>query len=401
MMAPTQQGEIRQRGRSAVCPMPDVMALGEAYATAGEPTAPVAMLKCPPQRGRDRPRPRADLGDAAVRVVAHDHAGGVARQTLRRFRGNVRPVLEGRLARRVRIGQDRSVDVDHDLVALACGAGVDAVVERGFGDEGEGVGPLLGHDRRFGDDVGGRFRGNVRGVSLLIQPLARRLERSQQDGADLGGQAAADEHHTVFILIHVQGADRVPTGGLASFGVAVHPAPPADDALDVLGGADLADGEETLFGLGSGDAGQRADLRVRQLAAGERLGEAGQRGERARHTDALASGAELDADAPRQPVGAGAEAGVPAGARVELADEVEQAGGGGVEVSGELGDLVAEAIQIRGGHRHFPPVSRLYTAIFEPRSRLEDERSGRNPGFSRDRGGALLCTRQRRAGSHS
>src|SRR2546426_2003774 len=53
-------------------------------------------------------------------------------------------------------------------------------------------------------------------------------------------------------------------------------------------------------------------------------------------------------DPPREPAGAGQEAGVPAAARVELADQIEQAGGGGVEVCGELGDLVAEPIERRG-----------------------------------------------------
>jgi len=43
------------------------------------------------------------------------------------------------------------------------------------------------------------------------------------------------------------------------------------------------------------------------------------------------------------------EASVPAAARVELADEIQKARGSGIEVGGELGDLVAEAIQLRGG----------------------------------------------------
>ena len=69
----------------------------------------------------------------------------------------------------------------------------------------------------------------------------------------------------------------------------------------------------------------------------------------ARDADALAGGAEVEADAPAQPVGAGAEAVAPAAAGVELADEVEQAGGGGVEVRGQLGDLVAQPVQLRDG----------------------------------------------------
>jgi len=66
-----------------------------------------------------------------------------------------------------------------------------------------------------------------------------------------------------------------------------------------------------------------------------------QRAERARHADALAGGAQVEADAPREPRGARAEAGVPPVARVELADEIEESRGGGVEVCGQLGNLIA------------------------------------------------------------
>jgi hypothetical protein len=50
--------------------------------------------------------------------MSHHHPAGVARQALRRSRGNTRAILE-----------DRGIDVDHRLVALARGAGVEAVVE--------------------------------------------------------------------------------------------------------------------------------------------------------------------------------------------------------------------------------------------------------------------------------
>jgi hypothetical protein len=50
------------------------------------------------------------------------------------------------------VGQDCRVDVDDDLVPLARGAGIDPVVKRGLGQEGQGVGLLLrerGRLRRF------------------------------------------------------------------------------------------------------------------------------------------------------------------------------------------------------------------------------------------------------------
>ena len=91
----------------------------------------------------------------------------------------------------------------------------------------------------------------------------------------------------------------------------------------MLGGAGLADGEEPLLSVRSGNAGQRADLRVRELAVRERPGQPRQRAQGARHADALAGRSRIETHAPGQPRGARTEAVVPAGARVEFADEVE------------------------------------------------------------------------------
>ncbi|OGK81380.1 MAG: hypothetical protein A2X52_07370 [Candidatus Rokubacteria bacterium GWC2_70_16] len=93
------------------------------------------------------------------------------------------------------------------------------------------------------------------------------------------------------------------------------------------GGAGAADGEEARFGLGGRHTRQGAGLGVGELAAGDRRGEQGEAPEGAGDADALAGGAGVEADAPGEPVGAGAEAGVPAAAGVELAYEVEEAGG--------------------------------------------------------------------------
>src|SRR4026209_264711 len=45
MVPPTQHGEVRERRRSAMGPVADMMALAEAHAAAGEATALVTMLK--------------------------------------------------------------------------------------------------------------------------------------------------------------------------------------------------------------------------------------------------------------------------------------------------------------------------------------------------------------------
>src|SRR5438093_699958 len=72
------------------------------------------------------------------------------------------------------------------------------------------------------------------------------------------------------------------------------------------------------------------------------------RAERPRAWDPLAGRAGTEPDAPRQPPSARVKPVAPAAARVELADEVEKPPGGGVEVGGQLGDLVAETIHLSG-----------------------------------------------------
>jgi hypothetical protein len=57
-------------------------------------------------------------------------------------------------------------------------------------------------------------------------------------------------------------------------------------------------------------------------------------------------GAGREPHAPREPGGTGAKAVAPAAARVELADEIEQARGGGVEVRGQLRDFITESIEV-------------------------------------------------------
>ena len=195
----------------------------------------------------------------------------------------------------------------------------------------------------------------------------------------------------------MESAVAMPARRLLRLGLAVHSPPAADDELDVLGGAGAADREQALLGLRRRDARQCTDLGVRQLAAGEGLRQARQRTKRARHADVLACGARLESDAPRQPVGARAKAIAPAAARVELADEIEQVRGGGVEMSGELSDLVAEVLELRGrtkdwfndgrdadtrcdAHRRFS-LRRLYTAVFEASGSLQGARLHATPDF--------------------
>ena len=80
-------------------------------------------------------------------------------------------------------------------------------------------------------------------MRALIQRLPRCREHLHEHGADLRREPSADDHHAVVILIHVQRPARVAPGGLLRFGLPVHPAPAAHDALDVVRGAGPADRE--------------------------------------------------------------------------------------------------------------------------------------------------------------
>jgi hypothetical protein len=52
------------------------------------------MMQRAPKRRRNGSRPGTDFEDPAIRIVSHHHAARVTRQTLGRFRGDVRAVVE-------------------------------------------------------------------------------------------------------------------------------------------------------------------------------------------------------------------------------------------------------------------------------------------------------------------
>ena len=72
------------------------------------------------------------------------------------------------------------------------------------------------------------------------------------------------------------------------------------------------------------------------------------------HPHLLAGSSDVDPGTPAQPVGARAEARVPSFFRVELTDQHQESVGGRVQVCGQLGDLVAQALEVlvrgRAGH---------------------------------------------------
>ena len=156
-----------------------------------------------------------------------------------------------------------------------------------------------------------------------------------------------DDEHAVFILVHVECPAPLALAGLLVLGVAIHPAPAAHEPLDLGRGAALAELEQALFRLRRGDARYRPDLGVRDLTPRVRLGQQREIAERARHADALASGAAVEAEAPREPFGARASALIgPAASGVELADEIQQPRVGDFEMCRQHRDLIAQPLEL-------------------------------------------------------
>ena len=138
----------------------------------------------------------------------------------------------------------------------------------------------------------------------------------------------------------------MPTRSLASLVLPVYLAPALHDALHVDRCARARHREQSGLGIRSRDTCQGANLRVGELPPLQSRGHGRQRPEGAGDPDALSSGARGKPDPPCEPLGAGPKARVPATACVELADERQEAGRRRVEVGRELGDLVAQAIQL-------------------------------------------------------
>ena len=129
----------------------------------------------------------------------------------------------------------------------------------------------------------------------------------------------------------------------------IHPPPAPHDPLHVRRRARPPHRQQPGFGLRRGHARQGSNLGVRQFPAGQGVAQQGQRGQGTGDSHPFPGRAHVEAHPPGEPPGTGTEARVPPAPGVELADQGEQAGGGGVEVRGQLGDLVAESIELRDG----------------------------------------------------
>jgi len=307
------------------------------------------------------------------------------------FIGNAEAVLERGLAGLGGVGQHGGVHVDDDLVPLAARAGIEPVREGRLRHQGEGVGLLLAVARRLA--LAGLRRC---GPTSSMERLARRLERPHEQRPRLRLQPAAHDDHPVLVRVHLERPALMTRRRLLRLDLPVHLPPRPHDALHVGRRPRPPDGQEPRFGLRSRDSRERADLRVGQLPPGQGGGELGQFAQRPRHADPFPGRPRVEAHAPAEPLCAGAAAVGPAPARVELADQGEEPGGGGVEVSREHGDLVTEPVEVGRGRGHgrrrevhgVPPASDSTTRIAShPGGRgLADRHEGN--GFWLNAGGA-------------
>ena len=120
-----------------------MVSLAKTSVAAGKAAAAVPMEQRSPQRRRDRAGLGADLENAPIGIVLHDHPARVASKALRRFCRNAPTIFDDGLAGLIGVFQDAGVHVNHHLVVLGRRAWVDAVVECGLGQQLQGVGLLL------------------------------------------------------------------------------------------------------------------------------------------------------------------------------------------------------------------------------------------------------------------
>ena len=131
----------------------------------------------------------------------------------------------------------------------------------------------------------------------------RGIERAQDARTHLWREPPVQHHGAVVLVPEGEAAVLVlGIGPLGLFG-ALRPAMQADEHLHMLGGAVQSDVEEVGFVLRGGNAGQRSNLGVTELAPGERLGEQRQLGQCPCDTNLLSRGMGVDAAGPAQPVG--------------------------------------------------------------------------------------------------
>ena len=130
MVPPAQLYQVGELRLASSGPVMDVMTLAEPARASREPTAVVAMIESTSDRRWNRAFLAPHVENRAVFAMSHPHDSAIAGDSLRRLRGDAVTVFEHHLARSLRVGQHRFVDMHHHLVAIATTAFVEATGQR-------------------------------------------------------------------------------------------------------------------------------------------------------------------------------------------------------------------------------------------------------------------------------
>ena len=365
-------------------PVDDVVRVDKSVAlAAGELTSTVASQQRPPDRRRDRAGSPPDAQRLAIALDQRDQRA-VASQTARSLGRDPGAVGDRAAAaapghrRAGRVGrQRRGIHVHEHLVALAGravpGSGWRSS-ERGLRERREGlrVGGGGGHAVARGgiprgEGRGRRFRGTARldgGTRLrgtapfvlqflgirntpLVERVASRLERAKEERS-VDRRELRVEAQAAVVVVPVP-AHEAPALLLVGLGRRDPPRGP-DHSLELGSGRVPRELQELGLALAIGDPGERPHLRVAQRPGGERLADQRQLGQRPGDPDMLPRGPGRERATPGDPLRRRATARhPPAGAPVELADQLQPPGGAGVDPRRQALDLPLDQLERQVG----------------------------------------------------
>ena len=179
----TEQQEVVESRRTAGGPVAHVVRIAMAGIAAGEPAPAVPSRQRAPDGGRDGAGLAPDVEHGAVRAVAHDDSGSIARDAARRLRGNVDAVFvfQCGLSLPAVIPQDTLIDVDDDLIAITSSSAVEIGSQGALGEQAKRVGaPLAGR----GACRAVLFPSGVRGVGrvrrVAVQPVFLKRKETEE-----------------------------------------------------------------------------------------------------------------------------------------------------------------------------------------------------------------------------
>ena len=135
MVTPAEKDEVIEPGRAAGGPVAHVVGVAVATAAPGEAAPVVPGRHRPADGGRDGPGLAGNVECGAVRAVAHDDGGGIARHAANRLRGNVETIriFQRRLSGSGVVLQHFLVNVDDDLIPVADSSAIEVGSQGAFG----------------------------------------------------------------------------------------------------------------------------------------------------------------------------------------------------------------------------------------------------------------------------